>query len=160
MFITTKYVLRGRIGKIEASSELTTSYPDSQTAALSLLIGVILLAIVYILIGSFDIIPIFFALVITVAIVIAQPDILKRMETQSGIQYYCLALIATLLFSIEFCKSDKQLVVEIVVAAGVMMISLYVGSRIILYLSVFLNVHVLARIVTTLINKDSVSGDG
>jgi hypothetical protein len=112
------------------------------------------MAVIYVIINAFNLIATVFSLIITIAIIYAQPALLKRVETQSSIQYYCVALTATLIFSVELCKGEGSLIINLLAAAGVMMISLYVGCQEILYLSVFLNIYVLSRVVTMMIEYD------
>ena len=93
------------------------------------------------------------ALLITIAIYYAQPGLVERLQSQPSIQYYCVAIIATLLFSVELFKQDNSLIIGVLIAAGVMTISLYTGNPTITYLSLFLNLFIIARIISSLVQN-------
>lgn len=80
-------------------------------------------------------------------------ELVKRMEIQAGGQYYCLILVTTMLFSIELCRSSTDLILEMLVAGGVTMISIYTGKASMLYISIFLNVYIVAKMANMLIDS-------
>jgi hypothetical protein len=106
-----------------------------------------------VIINSFDAIVLMFSSLVTCLIIFATPDLKERMESQASTQYYCIAVIVTLVISLGHCKYDTKLIAALLVAAGVMMVSLYTGIKLILYLSVFMNVYVLTKIIAALYNS-------
>lgn len=119
-----------------------------------ILLFVIIALVTYILCHTFDAFSIFMAFILTSAIIIVNPNLLERVMSQCAIQYYALILIATVLFSIESCKADANLMLLLVVTAGVTLVSLYVAQKSVLYLSVFLNTYLISRVGKALWSRD------
>lgn len=123
---------------------------DISVIAHLILLLIVMILVAWIVSSTFDTTSFFFAVVITGSIIAANPKLLQRIDAQSAIQYYVVLLIATMFFSIETCNSDKDLTLLLVLVAGVTMVSLYVGERALLYISIFLNTYTLIRIATIL----------
>jgi len=126
-----------------------------QSLALNILIGLIILAIVYIILNSFCIWEALLAIIITTIISYAQPKLFERLESQPSIQYYCIIAISTVLFSVELCKQDTKLILGLLFSACILIISLYVGNRIVVCLSLFFNLYILITTITSLIKPNT-----
>jgi hypothetical protein len=111
-----------------------------------ILLIVLLVLVVYILYRAFDAFSLFMAFVLTSSVITINPNLIERINSQNAIQYYAVILIVSVLFSIECCKSDANLVLLLIITAGVTLISLYVGQKPVLYLSVFLNTYLISRV--------------
>ena len=123
----------------------------SEKMDISIIAHLILLAIVsalvfWILSSTFDTFAFLIRIVVTGAIIAINPKLLSRVESECAIQYYMVILIATVLFSVDCCNKDTDLILLLVLVAGVTMVSLYVGEKSMLYLSVFLNTYAITRI--------------
>ena len=112
---------------------------------------------IYVLWNSFDSLSGILSLLIILVIIYAQPNLATRIENETSIQYYCIIVIVTLLFAVELCKTDKSLILTTLLAAGIMAISLYVSNKVVIYLSVFLNIYVLIRMARILIESDRIT---
>jgi membrane protein YdbS with pleckstrin-like domain len=144
--------------KIEPSKETGTSVrsaeiSESRRTALIIVIGIILSIVVYVIINSFSLIAFGFSLVIAIAIIYAQPELLRRLESQNSIQYYAVALTASFILSHEKCKGDDSFLITLLAAVGIMMLSMYIGCQEIFYISVFLNIYAVLNIGIMLINS-------
>lgn len=119
-----------------------------------IILFVMIALITCILYYTFDAFSFFLASVLTCAIIIINPKLFERIESQTAIQYYAMILIATVLFSIECCSSDTNLVLLLILTAGVTLVSLYVGEKSVLYISIFLNTYLISRVGKALWDKD------
>ena len=126
---------------------------DISLLAHLILLLVVITLICWVLSSTFDTLSFLLSCAVTGAIILANPKLLQRVESQCAIQYYAAILIATMLFSVDTCSSDKDLVLLLVVTAGITMISLYAGEKMMLYLSLFLNTYTMTRIGSTLLHK-------
>lgn len=143
------------MAKIEAN--LQTPKPSVlatviQGIAHLFLIGLVIAAVIITIVHLFSWPFAFISVLITMAIMLARPDLLKRLENHSSIQYYCVILLVTLMFGIESCKCELKLLLGLTLTAGVTMISMYVGSNGFLCISIFLNIFMLLQIACAFTN--------
>lgn len=121
-----------------------------ESLAIGILVAIIFVFIIYVMVNELDILSIFFALGTTVLIILANPIAIVKLDTCQCIQYYTIVILATVVFAFEFYKKNKNLLLTLVLAVGTSLIALYVGKPIFIYLSIFFNLYLVARMINIL----------
>lgn len=119
---------------------------DTSIIAHFLILAIVLILVALIIYPTFDLFSFSLALGLSILIILAHPKLPDRLETQSAIQYYVVIIILTVFFSVQICKDNRDLILVLVLTAGVTLLSLYLGKKELMYLAVFLNSYLLIRV--------------
>ena len=121
-----------------------------------IVVAVMISILVYVITTTFSIVAVITALFFTIGVVMINPKISDNIKKNPCIVYYGLFLMVTLLFSIEHCKKNRDLVALVVVAVLIGVITLYAITPIMIYLTIFTSVYVVARILIVFLYKEDV----
>lgn len=122
----------------------------------SFVIGLILSVLVgYVVIYTLNPIPFAIAALLGFLTVISNGKIMTKLTEGPSLAYYCMILTLTLFFSVDEFKTDKNMLLLLMVNILICVAVLFTHSFISLVLFVFLNFYIVLDVIFFYINKQS-----
>lgn len=134
--------------KEQASKDVEETEETPLKRAMASMLAVIILSlIISVVYLTFDWIA-FCGSVVLIALVLGlNPTIPKTLIKETQVLYYCVFFGITLLFSIERCKNDINMVCLVIVGILTTLLTFYVQSRMLVGLSMWLHIYVVLSIL-------------
>lgn len=138
--------------KKAVSMDSLFSNPEDSIQRVRIFIAMIVLALiicilVYVISLTFNFKAFFLVTILVLGILSINPGIIDHLLEQTSVQYYCIFFAMFLLFSIEHCKKNNSLVMLLLSAILMTMLSFYLRLRIILVISMFMNLYLIVNLL-------------
>ena len=144
---------KDEINNIKSDEYIIEEDPKRELVA-SIILGMLMSGIIiYVVYLSFNWIALAGSFVLIGLVLAINPSIIDHLIKESAIQYYCIFFAITLLFSIEHCKNDKNMIMLILVGVLVSMLSFYIKRRWMTIISMTYNFYVVLKILLIFIQN-------
>lgn len=134
--------------EVEHRNENEPQFKNSWQKIILLILCLVCFCILaYAIYNTFEILSLLFALYFAYSCITINPYIVESLITTPILTYYSIFLTITLLFSVEDFKNNRDLIALLVTNMLICMALFFTKAKYIVYLFVFSNSYVVARII-------------